>query len=74
MNFCSHPHLSNVSRHAGRLFVSFQPKFTLRILLGPYLTRYDHPSLLHPISKAEKYAELRILLRPLHPIRPIQST
>jgi hypothetical protein len=74
MNSCSHPRLSNVSRHAYRLFVSYQPKFTVCYLLGPHLTHYDRPSLLHPIFKAEKYADLRILLRPLHPIRPIQST
>ena len=74
MNSCSHPRLSNVSRHACRIFVSYQPKFTLCYLLGPHLTHYDQPSLIHPIFKAEEYADLRILLRPLHSIRSIQST
>jgi hypothetical protein len=74
MNSCSHPRLSNVSRHDGRLFVSFQQKLTVCYLLGPHITHYDQPSLLHPIFKAKKKTNLCILLRPLHTIRPIQST
>jgi hypothetical protein len=74
MNSCSHPRPSNVSRHACRLFVSYQPKFTLCYLVGPQITHYDLLSLLHPIFKAEENAHLRILLRLLHPSRPIQST
>jgi hypothetical protein len=74
MNPCSHPRLLNVFRHACRLVVSYQPKFTLCYLFGPHLTHYDQPSLLHPIFKEEEYADLRILLTPPHPIRPIQST
>jgi len=74
MNSCSHPRLSNVSRHAYRLFVSSHPKFTVCHLLGPYLMHYDQPSLLLPSFKADEYADLRTLKRPLRKIRPIQST
>lgn len=51
MNHCSHPYLFNVSQHACRLFVSSLSRCPVSYLLSPHLTHYDHPSLLHPISK-----------------------
>ena len=70
----SHPRLLNMPRHTCRLFVSSRPRCPVSYLFSPHLMHDGHPSLFHPTFKAENRTYLHIFLRPLHPIKPIQST